>query len=141
MDSRQERKNLAQRRELGRTLGVVAVSGVLLLVGFEIWLRHLAARSVDDPEAALRTLSMVSTLLMLASAACAALLGRYLMDWARQARSQKQWPPAGLELPGGAPLRYGADALRMARGLQAAGIVCLVLALSLVLAVAWRWLA
>lgn len=141
MDSRQERRNLAQRRKLGRALGVAAVLGLVLLAAFEFWLRRTQAQAEHDPDSALRAVGAVSSLLQLAAAACAVLLGRFLLDWASQTRRQNQWPPAGLELPGNPPLRHGADALRIARRLRATGLFSLVLALAVVLAVAWRWLA
>lgn len=141
MDSRQERRNLAQRRKLGRALGVAAVLGLVLLAAFEFWLRRTQAQAEHDPDSALRAVGAVSSLLQLLAAACAVLLGRFLLDWASQTRRQNQWPPAGLELPGNPPLRHGADALRIARRLRATGLFSLVLALAVVLAVAWRWLA
>ena len=141
MDSRQERKDLALRRRLRRTLGLTVVIGLAALVAYEIWLRRVEAQGAYDPRAALRALGMASTLVQAALALVAALVSRSLLDIARQIRGQGQWPPAGLELPGAAPVRHGADAARIARNFRMAGILSIVLATLLVFAIAWRWLS
>lgn len=140
MDSRQERKDLALRRRLQRTLGLTAAIGIVLLVAYELWLRRLEAQGAYDPRAALQALGMASTLVQIGLALVAALVARSLFDIARQVVEQGQWPPAGLELPGKAPVRYGADAARLARHFKIAGVLSILLATLLVLAVAWRWL-
>ena len=141
MDFRQERKDLALRRGLRRTLGLTVVIGLAALVAYEIWLRRVEAQGGYDPRAALRALGMASTLVQAALALVAALVSRSLLDIARQIRGQGQWPPAGLELPGAAPVRHGADAARIARNFRMAGILSIVLATLLVFAIAWRWLS
>lgn len=141
MDSRQERKDLALRRRLRRTLGLTVVIGLAALVAYELWLRRVEAQGAYDPRAALRALGMASTLVQAALALVAALVSRSLLDIARQIRGQGQWPPAGLELPGAAPVRHGADAARIARNFRMAGILSIVLATLLVFAIAWRWLS
>jgi hypothetical protein len=130
MDSRQERKDLALRRRLRRGLGLTAAIGIVLLVVYELWLRRIEAQGAYNPRA---------TLVQLGLALVAALAARSLADIARQVREQGQWPPAGLELPGNAPVRYGADALRIARNFRICGVLAIVLATLLVVAVAWRW--
>lgn len=141
MASRQERKDLALRRRLQRMLGLTAAIGLVLLVAYELWLRRLEAQGAYDPRAALQALGMASTLVQVGLALVAALAARSLLDIARQVQDQGQWPPAGLELPGKAPVRYGAEAARFARNIKVAGIVSIVLATLLVVAVAWRWLS
>ncbi len=141
MDFRQERKDLALRRRLRRTLGLTVVIGLAALVAYELWLRRVEAQGAYDPRAALRALGMASTLVQAALALVAALVSRSLLDIARQIRGQGQWPPAGLELPGAAPVRHGADAARIARNFRMAGILSIVLATLLVFAIAWRWLS
>lgn len=136
MDSRQQRKDDSHRRRLWRTLTVVGVTGVLLLLGFDAWLRQLAEDA--DIERALRLVALASMLLRFAVALVAVLLGRYLLDWARQTREQGQWPPAGLEWPGKAPHRHGVDAQRVASQLRLAGIASIVIALVLAGGSAWR---
>jgi hypothetical protein len=140
MDSRQERKDLALRARLWRALGLTGAVGIVLLVSYELWLRRLEAQGTYDPRAALRAVGMASTLVQVGLALAAALVARSLLDIARQVRDQGQWPPAGLELPGNAPVRYGADAARIARNLKIAGVLSIGLATLLVLAVAWRWM-
>jgi hypothetical protein len=140
MDSRQERKDLALRARLWRALGITGAVGIVLLVIYELWLRRLEAQGTYDPRAALRAVGMASTLVQVGLALAAALVARSLLDIARQVRDQGQWPPAGLELPGNAPVRYGADAARIARNLKIAGVLSIGLATLLVLAVAWRWM-
>ena len=139
MDSRQQRKDDSHRRRLWRTLTAVGVAGAVLLLGFDFWLRRLAGDA--DLERALRLVAMANTMLHLAIALVSALLGRFLLDWARQTREQGQWPPAGLEWPGKAPHRHGADAQRIARRLRLAGIASIVAALLLAGWSAWRVLA
>lgn len=139
MDSRQQRKDDGHRRRLWRSLTAVAVVGVLMLLGFDAWLRHLAEDS--DLDRALRLVALASTLLRFAVALVAVLLGRYLLDWARQTTEQGQWPPAGLEWPGKAPLRHGADARRIASQLRIAGLASMVVALALAAWTAWRAMA
>ena len=70
----------------------------------------------------MRVMGLAMLVLQLAFAVVAALLGRCLLDWARQTREQGQWPPAGLEWPASAPARHGADAARIARRLRITGI-------------------
>ncbi len=140
MDSRQERKDLALRRRLRLALGLTAAIGIVLLVIYELWLRRIEAQGAYDPHAALRALAMASTLAQIGLALVAAMVARSLLDIARQVREQGQWPPAGLELPGNAPPRHGADAVRIARNFKVAGLLSIMLATLLVLAVAWRWL-
>lgn len=140
MDSRQERKDLALRARLWRVLGLTAAVGIVLLVIYELWLRRLEAQGAYDPRAALRAVGMASTLVQVGLALAAALVARSLLDIARQVQDQGQWPPAGLELPGNAPVRYGTDAARIARNLKIAGVLSIGLATVLVLAVAWRWM-
>lgn len=139
MDSRQQRKDDSHRRRLWRTLTVVGVAGVVVLLGFDFWLRRLAGEA--DIERALRLVAMANTVLQLAIALVAALLGRFLLDWARQTTGQGQWPPAGLEWPGKAPHRHGADARRIAGRLRLAGIASIVVALLVAGGAAWRALA
>lgn len=141
MDSRQERKDLALRRRLQRTLGLTAAIGVLVLVAYELWLRRIEAQGAYDPRAALQAVGMASTLVQAGLALVAALAARSLLDIARQVRDQRQWPPAGLELPGSAPVRHGADATRIARNFRIAGILSIALATLLVITIAWRWLS
>jgi hypothetical protein len=136
MDNRQQRKDDHHRRRLWRTLAVAGVAGVLLLVGFDVWLRRLAEDA--DLERALRLVALASMLLRFAIALVAVLLGRYLLDWARQTTEQGQWPPAGLEWPGKSPHRHGADAQRVAGRLRLAGITSMVVALALAGWSAWR---
>ena len=140
MDSRQERKDLALRGRLRRTLGLTAAVGIGLLVVYELWLRRLEAQGAYDPRAALRALGMASTLVQVGLALVAAFVARSLFDIARQVRDQGQWPPAGLELPGNPPVRYAADASRIARNLTIAGVLSIGLSTVLVFAVAWRWM-
>ena len=140
MDSRQERKDLALRARLWRVLGLTAAVGIVLLVIYELWLRRLEAQGAYDPRAALRAIGMASTLVQVGLALAAALVARSLLDIARQVQDQGQWPPAGLELPGNAPVRYGTDAARIARNLKIAGVLSIGLATVLVVAVAWRWM-
>jgi hypothetical protein len=139
MDSRQERKDLALRRRLRRVLGLTAAIGIVLLVVYELWLRRIEAQGAYNPRAALQAMGLAATLVQLGLALVAALAARSLADIARQVREQGQWPPAGLELPGNAPVRYGADALRIARNFRISGVLAIVLATLLVVAVAWRW--
>lgn len=136
MDSRQRRKEDSHRRRLWRTLTVVGVAGVLLLLGFDFWLRRLAEDA--DIERALRLMGLASLLLRLAIALVALLLGRFLLDWSRQTSEQGQWPPAGLEWPGKSPHRHGADARRIARQLRVVGVASIVVALLVAGAAAWR---
>ncbi len=136
MDGRQQRKQDVQRRRLVRSLGWVAVVGAVLLLGFELWLRHLAQG--EDAGRAMRLVGISALLINLAIAVLAALLGRFLVDWARQTREQGQWPPAGLEWPGNRPARHGAEAQRIATQLRAAGIAVVVLAFMLAGWTAWR---
>jgi hypothetical protein len=136
MDHRQQRKDDHHRRRLWRTLAVAGVAGVLLLLGFDFWLRRLAEDT--DLERGLRLVAVAATLLRFAVALLAVLLGRYLLDWARQTIEQGQWPPAGLEWPGKSPYRHGADAQRVAGRLRLAGITSLVVALALAGWSAWR---
>lgn len=139
MEPHQQRKEENLRRSLQRTLVVVGVVGVLLLLGFDFWLRRLAEGS--DPAHAMRMVGLAATVIRLAAALVAALLGRYLLDWARQTRDQGQWPPAGLEWPGNPPLRRGADAQRIAQRLRLAGVTVVALALLLAAWSAWMALA
>jgi hypothetical protein len=139
MDSRQQRKDDSHRRRLWRSLTVVGVVGVLLLLGFDAWLRHLAEGA--DLDRALRLVATASMLLRFAAALVAVLLGRYLLDWARQTTEQGQWPPAGLEWPGKAPPRHGDDARRIASRLRIAGLASMVVAVALAAWTAWRALA
>lgn len=119
MDSRQQRKQDSQRRKLWRILGAFVAAGVLLLSGLEYWLRLVAEDA--DMQRAMRLTGVALLALQLAFAVVAALLGRCLLDWARQTREQGQWPPAGLEWPANAPPRHGADAARIARRLRVTG--------------------
>lgn len=139
MDARKERKDSALRRRLWRALAATAALGLLALLGFDAWLRHVEA--APDPESSLRQISIAGVVLQLAMVTVAVLLARSLFDWARQVREQRQWPPAGLEWPGSAPVRHGAEALAIARRLRVAGAACMVVALLLALATGWRWLA
>lgn len=139
MDSRQQRKDDSHRRRLWRTLTVVGVAGVVLLLGFDFWLRGLAEQA--DVERALRLVAMATLALRLAIVLVAVLLGRFLLDWARQTAEQGQWPPAGLEWPGQAPHRHGDDARRIARQLRLAGIASVAGALLLAGWSAWQALA
>lgn len=139
MDSRQQRKEDSLRRRLWRTLTLAGAAGIVLLLVFDAWLRHLAQGT--DVERSLRLMGLASLLLHLAIAVAAALLGRFLLDWARQTTAQGQWPPAGLEWPGQSPHRHGADARRIAARLRVAGIASLVAALALAAWAAWRVLA
>lgn len=139
MDSRQQRKDDSHRRRLWRTLTVVGVAGVVLLLGFDLWLRRLAEDA--DLERALRLVALATMALHIAIALVAVLLGRFLLDWARQTIDQGQWPPAGLEWPGKAPHRHGADAQRIARQLRLAGFASIAAALLLAGWSAWRALA
>lgn len=139
MDSRQERKDLALRRRLRRALGFTAAIGMVLLVAYELWLRRIEAQSAHDPRAALQAVGLATSLLQLGFALVAVLVGRSLVDIARQVREQGQWPPAGLELPGRAPVRHGAEALRIARNFRISGVFAILMATLLVLAVGWRW--
>ena len=136
MDSRQQRKQDSQRRKLWRILAAFAVAGVLMLLGLEYWLRLVAEDA--DPRRAMRLMGVAMLALQMAFAVVAALLGRCLLDWARQTREQGQWPPAGLEWPTTAPARHGADAARIARRLRFTGIGLVVVALLLA---AWAVLA
>lgn len=139
MDSRQQRKQDSLQRRLWRRLAAVGVAGALLLVGFDFWLRRLSEDA--DFERAQRLAALATTGLHLAIAVVGVVLGRFLMDWARQAREQGQWPPAGLEWPGKAPIRHGAEAQRIARQLRLAGIASIGLALLLAALSAWQALA
>lgn len=139
MDSRQERKDLALRRRLRRALGLTALGGIALLVAYELWLRRIEAQGAYNPRAALQAVGMAATLVQLGLALVAALVARTLTDIARQVRDQGQWPPAGLELPGNTPARHGADARRIARNFRLCGVLAVLLATVLVMAVAWRW--
>jgi len=139
MDISKQGKDESQRRRLQRTLALVGVAGIVLLVVFDAWLRHLAQGA--DVGRALRMLGVASLLLNLAIALVAGLLGRLLLDWARQTTAQGQWPPAGLEWPGPSPLRHGAQALRIAAGLRIAGLASLGVAFGLAAWTAWRILA
>lgn len=131
MDRRQERKDVAYRKRMWRALAITAAMGVVLLLGFDAWLRQVAAGSDQDPERALRLVGMAATAIDLLIALLAMLLGRYLLGWARQTREQGQWPPAGLQLPGGKPPRHGLDAQRIARQLRWGGITTCVAAAAL----------
>ena len=139
MDSRQERKDFALRRRLRFALGLTAAIGIVLLIVYELWLRRIEAQGAYNPRAALQAVGMAATLVQLGLALVAALVARSLLDIARQVREQGQWPPAGLELPGNPPARYGADAARIARQFSVGAVLSVVLATLLVLAVAWRW--
>lgn len=136
MDNRQQRKDDSHRRRFWRSLTVVGVAGVALLLGFDFWLRRLAEDA--DLERALRLVALASMLLRFAIALVAVLLGRFLLDWARQTTEQGQWPPAGLEWPGQSAHRHGADAQRVARQLRLAGITSIIIALVLAGWSAWR---
>lgn len=136
MDSRQQRKQDVHRRRLTRSLVFVAVVGAVVLLAFELWLRHVAQD--QDPARALHLVAVSALLINLAIAVIAALLGRFLIAWARQTREQGQWPPAGLEWPGNRVARHGADAQRIAARLKAAGIALLLVAFALAGAMAWR---
>ena len=138
MDPLHERRDLAYRRRMWRVLGITAGLGVLALAGFEAWLRHVEQTGLEDPDRALWQVGFISVLLRMAVAALAALLARYLFDWARQTREQGQWPPAGLQWPGNAPLRHGDDARRVARRLRSLAIASLLLAGLLLAWSAWR---
>jgi hypothetical protein len=139
MDNRQQRKDDSHRRRLWRSLAVVGVAGVLLLLGFDFWLRRLAGDA--DLDRSLRLVALATNLLHLAIAVVAALLGRFLLDWARQTTEQGQWPPAGLDWPGMAPRRHGEEARRISRRLRVAGYASIVVALLLAGGSAWRALA
>lgn len=119
MDNRQQRKQDSQRRRLWRILGAFAAAGLLLLVGLEYWLRLLEEDT--DLGRAMQRVGVTMLVLRLALGVVVALLGRFLLDWARQTREQGQWPPAGLEWPANAPPRHGADAARIARRLRVVG--------------------
>jgi hypothetical protein len=136
MDGRQQRKQDVHRRRLGRSLAVAGIVGALALVGFELWLRELAQG--NDTERALRMVAASSRLINLAIAVLAAVLGRFLIDWARQTREQGQWPPAGLEWPGNRPVRHGDQARRTAAQLRAGGVALVGLAFALAAWTAWR---
>ncbi len=140
MDARKVRKDSALRRQLWRAFGITAVVGVALLLGFDYWLRYLASQGAAHPERVQWQLSLAAALINVALIAVAVLLARCLLDWGRQAREQGQWPPAGLEWPGQAPLRHGADALRIAKQFKFAGIAAVALAAVLAGISVWRWL-
>ncbi|MFY2764902.1 hypothetical protein [Arenimonas sp. MALMAid1274] len=141
MDQREQRREHQHRLRTLRVLGTVAAVGVALLLGYEAWLRHVAEFGFDDPDRAMRQVAMASTLINLAIAAMALLLARYLADWARQTREQRQWPPAGLQLLGQRPVRHGDDARRVASRLQAAAIGSVGLAVAVMAWTAWRLLS
>jgi hypothetical protein len=141
MDPRQLRKDAALRRKLWRALAITAVVGVGLLLAYDYWLQQVVDAGVRHPGRGQSQLAVASALVNLALVSVAVLLARYLLDWGRQTRSQGQWPPAGLEWPGQAPVRHGEDALRVARQLRYAGVAALVLAAGLAAVTAWRWLA
>jgi hypothetical protein len=141
MDPRQLRKDAALRRKLWRALAITAVVGVGLLLAYDYWLQQVVDAGVRNPGRGQSQLAVASALINLALVAVAVLLARYLLDWGRQTRSQGQWPPAGLEWPGQAPVRHGEEAQRVARQLRYAGIAALVLAAGLAAITVWRWLA
>jgi len=140
MDPRQERKDLVYRRRMWRALALTVLVGVAALLALDAWLDMLAARAVDDPRRALRLAGVASLVISLAFVLLCSLFGRLLLGWSRQVREQGQWPPAGVEWPGGRPLRHGADARRIARRLQWAGFAALVVAAGQLAWTAGRWL-
>lgn len=140
MDARKLRKDTVLRRRLWRALATTTLVGAVLLVGLEFWLRQMASHGAAQAGRALWQLSLAAALINLALIVVAALLARCLLGWGRQTREQGQWPPAGLEWPGQAPVRHGQDALRVAKRLTYAGIATLVLAAGVAAATALRWL-
>lgn len=140
MDPRQQRKDSALRRRLWRALGATAVVGTALLLGYDYWLRKVASSAITHPGRGQWQLSLASSLVNLALVTVAVLLARFLLDWSRQAREQGQWPPAGLEWPGQAPVRHGPEALRVAKQLRIAAYAAMALAAGLAAITAWRWL-
>ncbi|WP_146909525.1 hypothetical protein [Arenimonas daejeonensis] len=140
MDSRQERKNLAQRRKLGRALGVAAALGLVLLLAFEFWLRRTQAQAEHDPDSAVQAVGAVSSCSSSPRQPAPSCSGDscWTGPARRAGRTNGRRPGWNFQ---NAPLRHGSDALRIARRLQAAGLISLAVALAVVLAVAWRWLA
>lgn len=140
MDHRQERKDLVFRRRTWRVLGIIAVLGVLGLLGFDAWLRHLTESGPAEPARALRLMALTGALINGAIAVLALLLGRFLLDWARQCRDQRQWPPAGLQTFDNRPPRHGAEAEAIASRLRLAGFASFALAAGVLGWTAWRLL-
>lgn len=141
MDPRQERKDVVYRRRMWRALAVTVLLGVAALVALDAWLDVVAAGAVEDPQRALRMAGIAGLVINLAFVVLCGLLARLLLGWSRQAREQGQWPPAGVEWPGGRPPRHGADARRIAKRLQWAGFAVLVMAAVQLAWTAGRWLA
>lgn len=140
MDPRQERKDVVYRRRMWRALALTLVVGVAALLALDAWLDAVAAKGVDDPRRALQMAAVAGLVINLAFIACCVLLGRYLLVWSRQVRDQGQWPPAGVEWPGGRPPRHGEDARGIARRLRWAGMVILVVAAGQAAWTAGRWI-
>jgi len=141
MDPRQERKDTVYRRRMWRALAITVLLGIAALLALDAWLDAVAAGAAQDPRHALRLAGIAGLAISLAFVVLCGLLARLLLVWSRQTREQGQWPPAGVEWPGGRPLRHGADARRIAKRLQWAGFAALVVAAVQLAWTAGRWLA
>jgi hypothetical protein len=140
MDPRQARKDEVYRRRMWRALAITLLVGIAALMALDAWLDRLAAAGINNPGKALDAAATASLVISLAFIACCLLLARYLLVWSRQAREQGQWPPAGVEWPGGRPPRHGDEARRIARRLQWAGFAALAVAAGQAAWTAGRWL-
>ena len=141
MDSRQQRKDVAYRRRMWRALAITVLLGLAALMALDAWLDVLAAGAAEDPRRAHRLAGFAGLAISLAFVVLCGLLARLLLGWSRQARDQGQWPPAGVEWPGGRPSLHGADARRIAKRLQWAGFAALAVAAAQLAWTAGRWLA
>jgi hypothetical protein len=140
MDPRQERKNVVYRRRMWRALAITLLVGIAALLALDAWLDAVALEGMHDPRRALRIAEAASLVISLAFIACCLLLGRLFLVWSRQCREQGQWPPAGVEWPGGRPPRHGEDARRIAMRLKWTGIAAIVVAAGQAAWTAGRWL-
>ncbi len=122
----------AYRRQMTIWLAVCVVGGAIFLFALQRWLGHLSATiGGSDQSQMLIWLQRVEAGTCLLLAAAAVGLALWIRQAAKQARSERRWPPSGMRTTRDVRIRYLTSADALVSQLSAAAIGLIVFALIL----------
>lgn len=127
-----------RRRLVGVVLASASIVAVAFLVAMHRWMASRASALPTD-QLVVELRSWIAILLT-AIGLCLLLLAAHAARSARRIAEQRRWPLAGARVLRDTPVRHGADALRLARWLNAAALVLTLLAIGAG-AAGWRLFA
>jgi len=132
-----QQADLAYRRRVMRTLIAATLLLLMVLIGFQFWLRVISARL--DIVTLVSTIHIALAVCFACIAVCIAALGAHFLVRGQRIVQGRRFPPLDVRAIRDTPVRVGDAAIRVGRMSQLLGLALCVVAL-LVIAGGWFWI-